>query len=181
VIRDPRSGIRDRDKNPGSATLHESYEIFPLRRETNNCNIHCAGSGPLSSHRSDEDGEDLPAGDEEHVRAGDVRPGRPQAGPGQGCPPEHEHQPAGRRREGGGAPRWWWRRQHAQQGRGGILILRASVSDPQLRIRIQHFRSMRIRIWIPGFDDLKFKQILKTKKFDNFLIKNCNLRFSMPP
>ena len=35
------------------------------------------GPGPVSPYRAEEDGENLPPGDQEHLRAGDVRPGRP--------------------------------------------------------------------------------------------------------
>jgi hypothetical protein len=51
-----------------------------------------------------------------------------------------------------------------------------------LRIRIQHFLSMRIRIRIQihGFDDQKIGEKLKLKNYI-FLIKNCNLLIPMRP
>ncbi len=51
-----------------------------------------------------------------------------------------------------------------QQGR-----YRTSVADP-IRIRIQHFLSMQIRIRIPikGFDDKKLERIYSRKKIKFF-------------
>jgi hypothetical protein len=50
-----------------------------------------------------------------------------------------------------------------------------------MRIRIQHFRSMRIRIQIQGFDDQKLEKNLPAENFfDILLMKNCNLVILRP-
>ncbi len=53
-----------------------------------------------------------------------------------------------------------------------------SVADPHwIRIRIQHFLSMRIRIQVQGCDDQKLEKNLQKLQ----LIKNCNLHIPRPP
>jgi hypothetical protein len=57
-------------------------------------------------------------------------------------------------------------------------VLRIRIG--RIRIRIQHFLSMRIRIQIQDFDDQKLEKNLLQKKYI-FLIKNCNLLIPRPP
>ena len=51
------------------------------------------GTSTLPPYRPEEDGEDLQACHQEHLRERDAGQGWAQAGPGQGRPAEHEHQP----------------------------------------------------------------------------------------
>ena len=67
------------------------------------------GSGSLPPHWAEQGGEGIPPDHQELVRAGDVRPGQLEAGPGQGRAAEHERprEQPGRRR---GPGRRSWRR-----------------------------------------------------------------------
>lgn len=49
------------------------------------------GPGPVSPNRPAEDGQSVPTALPQHIRAGNVRQGLPEVGPGQGTPAEYEH------------------------------------------------------------------------------------------
>jgi hypothetical protein len=75
---------------------------------------------------------------------------------------------------------------HEKELVGSSQYFGSALISMRIRMRtgIQHFRSMRIRIQIQGFDDQKLGKIYPLKKtfiYGILLMKNYNLAIPRPP